>query len=184
MFIRTERLFLRPGWPEDIEELMALLRDDEFVRNMPIGRMPESVEDFRAYLSRPREKLLPNFFMYLRAAGGATLVGGIGLGRSDADVELGYWISHRFRGRGYAAEAVRAVLAQARALGHRRIVASHFTDNDSSVRVLEGAGFTRTGQTRMRHSHGRRGDAPAHIFAVELTEGVGDYDWQGSAITA
>lgn len=43
MFIRSERLFLRPAWPEDWAELHAVIDDVAVVRNLsarrgPIGR--------------------------------------------------------------------------------------------------------------------------------------------------
>ncbi|MDG2004006.1 MAG: GNAT family N-acetyltransferase, partial [Novosphingobium sp.] len=34
MFIRSERLFLRPAWPEDWEELYPLIADYDVVRNL------------------------------------------------------------------------------------------------------------------------------------------------------
>jgi len=168
MFIRTERLFLRPGWPEDMDELIDVLGDDEVTRNLAIVPLPADLEDTRSYLSQRREKLLPHFLIYLRTASGSPLVGGIGLGRDGRDVELGYWIARSQRGRGFAGEAMRAVLDQARLLGHRRIVASHFADNADSARVLESAGFADTGAIHCRYSAARRREAPARIFVANL----------------
>ena len=34
MFFRSERLFLRPGWPEDWDELTARIADPAIVRNL------------------------------------------------------------------------------------------------------------------------------------------------------
>lgn len=168
MFIRTERLFLRPGWPEDMDELLDVLGDDEVTRNLAVVPLPADLEEARSYLSQPREKLLPHFFIYLRTSSGSALVGGIGLGRNGHDVELGYWIARAHRGRGYAGEAVRAVLDQARMLGHRRIVASHFADNAASARVLQSVGFVDTGAIHCRYSAGRGSEAPARIFVADL----------------
>ena len=41
MFIRSERLFLRPGWPEDWTELFALIDDEAVVRDDPTTRRPD-----------------------------------------------------------------------------------------------------------------------------------------------
>lgn len=168
MFIRTERLFLRPGWPEDMDELLEVLHDDAVTRNLAVVPLPADLDEARNYLAQPRETLLPHFFIYLRTSTGSRLVGGIGLGRNGRDVELGYWIAHAHRGRGYAGEAVRAVLNQARALGHRRIIASHFADNAASARVLESVGFVDTGAIHCRYSAGRQCEAPARIFVADL----------------
>ena len=168
MFVRTERLFLRPGWPEDLDDLVEAFNDELMQRMFAGAALPRTRNAVREYLDRPRDPRLPHFFMYLRGAHGAKLVGGIGLGRSGDDVEVGYWIASGYRGCGYALEALRAVVDQARALGHRRLTAKHFADNDASVRVLEAAGFRDTGTAHMRYSAGRGEDVPAHLFVVDL----------------
>ena len=176
MFIRSERLFLRPGWPEDWEELLALLGDESVVRNLATTPWPYSADDARAFVSRPRERLLPHFFITLPGSHGAKLIGSIGMGRAGSDVELGYWIARDHWGCGYASEAARAVLRLAATLGHSRIVAHHFTDNPASARVLEKAGFKATGQTMLRYSLGRGGEAEAASYAALLGDTCGGDD--------
>lgn len=168
MFIRSERLFLRPAWPEDFEETFALINDEAVVRHLATAPWPYTIEDARAFLARPQEPLLPSFFVTLPAAQGARVIGSIGLGRDRDDVELGYWIAPAWWGNGYATEAARAVLNLARALGHRRVVAGHFTDNPASGRVLRKVGFRPTGEMRIRYSAGRGGAAPSLSYAIDL----------------
>jgi RimJ/RimL family protein N-acetyltransferase len=170
MFIRSERLFLRPGWPEDWQELLALINDEGVVRNLVTAPWPYTMSDAMAFVRREQERLLPHFFITLPTAQGARLVGSIGLGRDGDDVELGYWIARDWWGQGYATEAARAVLRLAAALGHRRIVAGHFADNPTSGRVLTKAGFRLTGERRMRFSAGRGAEAPGLSYAIELAD--------------
>ncbi len=172
MFIRTQRLLIRPGWPEDLDELLDLLSEDEIVQNLGVKEWPRSRADMQAMIARAREPRLPHFFINLRESNDTRLVGGIGLGRNDDEVELGYWIAPTYRGRGFAEEAVRAVLAQARALGHDRIVACHFADSVASATVLERAGFVRSGEVRERYSAGRDTVAPANVFIADLAKGL------------
>lgn len=163
MFIRSERLFLRPAWPEDCAEMIALITDEAVLRDVAAMQWPYTEEDARSFVARPHERLLPHFFITLPTAEGARPIGSIGLGKSGDDVTIGFWIGHRHWRQGYATEATRAVLGLARAIGHRRIVATHFADNFATTRVLEKTGFTRTGQMRLR-------DAPAITFAADLGE--------------
>jgi ribosomal-protein-alanine N-acetyltransferase len=172
MFIRTERLLLRPSWPEDLDELLELLSEDEIAQNLGVKELPRTREELQALLSRPRAPMLPHFFVNLRQSNATPLIGGIGLGRNGDEVELGYWIAKPYRGQGFAEEAVRAVLNQARAIGHRSIVACHFADSTASASVLEKAGFTRTGETRDRYSIGRGSVAPANVYVVDLAKGL------------
>ena len=171
MFIRSERLFFRPGWPEDWQELLTAIDDEEVVRNLATAPWPYTFEDAMAFAAREQEKMLPHFFITLPTAQGARLVGSIGLGRDGDDVELGYWIARAWWGQGFATEAVRAVLRLAAALGHRRLVASHFADNPASGRVLAKAGFLPTGERRPRFSQGRGAEAASLAYAIELGDG-------------
>jgi len=151
MFIRSERLFLRPGWPEEWEELLALVDDEQVVRNLARAPWPYTAEDARAFArmassGTERDRLLPNFFITLPGADGQRLVGSVGLNRDGEDTELGYWIGRPFWGRGVATEAVRAFLSEhepRRPLyGH---VAKH---NGASMRVLEKCGFKYVGENK------------------------------------
>lgn len=180
MFIRTERLFLRPAWPEDIDEMRQVLADDAVGGSMALARPQRLSAQLRAYFDGAQESRLPRFFINLRDDNGAKLIGCIGLGRSDADVELGYWIAGMHRGRGYAAEAVREVLALARALGHRRVVAAHFAENEGAARVLESAGFQPTSETRWRFSAYLGAEAPARLYVASLADKLFDLMGVGS----
>jgi RimJ/RimL family protein N-acetyltransferase len=175
MFIRSERLFLRPGWPEEWEDLLTLIDDEEVVRNLARAPWPYAAEDARAFAQfetngREQDRLLPNFFVTLPSGVGARLIGSVGLSMVEGEVNLGYWIGRPFWGQGFATEAARAVLSLARTLGHRRVVASHFADNPASGRVLRKLGFCPTGETRNRFSLGRGGEALACQLALTLGE--------------
>lgn len=168
MFIRSERLFLRPGWAEDWEELQALLGDETVVRNLANAPWPYTAEDARSFIAMPQDHLLPRFLITAPGADGARLIGGCGLSLLDGEVNLGYWIAQREWGRGYASEAAGAVLRIAHALGHRRVVASHYIDNAASGRVLEKVGFRRTGRVIERFSKGRGFASPTREYEVRF----------------
>lgn len=168
MFIRSERLFLRPGWPEDWLELLEAIDDEAVVRNLARAPWPYTADDARAFLNRQHDRTLPQLFITLPSADGAKLIGNVGLARTGEEVELGYWLARPFWGQGYATEAARAMLTVARTLGHRRLIAGHFTDNPQSGRVLRKIGFEPTGQRRIRYSEGRKGVGTAESYAIDL----------------
>ena len=168
MFIRSERLFLRPGWPEDWAEVLAGLGDEEVVRNLARQPWPFGEADARDFATRAQDRFSPHFLVTLPGAAGAQVIGGVGLGASGSTGELGYWIARRHWGQGYATEAVGAVIQIARAIGHRSLSAWHFLDNPASGRVLAKAGFRPFGEVCTRHSRARGGEAPALAYALEL----------------
>ena len=78
-------------------------------------------------------------------------IGGVGFhrGPSDGEVEIGYGIAPAARGRGYATEAVLALVDVARRQGLHAVVAETDDGNLPSERVLERSGFA-----RVRHVDG------------------------------
>lgn len=177
MFIRSERLFLRPGWPEDRRELFERIADEGVIRNLARAPWPFREEDAQQFLGGPRDPRQPMFVVTLPGACGAELVGSAGLhDGDDGRPEIDYWIARRFWGQGYATEASRALLRVAQALGHREITGYHFADNPASGRVLEKLGFRRTGKDRPRFSLGRGSAVPSIGWAIALEPGLGGDD--------
>jgi RimJ/RimL family protein N-acetyltransferase len=102
---------------------------------------------------RERPELL-GWFVYAVVAG-QKLVGHAGFhgppgrnARSDAEaVELGYTIFRLYRGRGYATEAARALIAWAREKhGIRRFLFSIAPANEPSLAIARRLGFTEIGR--------------------------------------
>lgn len=155
MFARTERLLLRPSWPEDAAELHRAIADEGIVRNLARAPWPYTADDAAQFATQAHDALYPSFLLMLRTHGAPRLIGACGLGNYDGGTELGYWISRPYWGLGFATEASRAVVNIAKAIGHKKLIASHFTDNPASGNVLRKLGFQNTGKTSVRHSNGR-----------------------------
>lgn len=175
MFIRSERLFLRPAWPEDAHDLHAAIADERVVRNLARAPWPYRPDDARASVARPQDRRHPALLITMPSARGSRLIGGIGLHEEAGRAELGYWVTPEVWGRGFATEAASAFLRLARTLGHRQIGARHFLDNPASGRVLEKLGFGRTGHVTERHSAGRGSVAPSCEYLLRL-DGSGNRD--------
>lgn len=169
MFARTERLLLRPGFPEDAPALAAAIADERIVRNLANAPWPYRLRDAEAYLAAPRDPVLPSLLITERTGEGPRLVGACGLGRRQSGaVELGYWIARPHWNRGFATEAAAALIAIARALRLSTLEASHFVDNPASGRVLEKLGFEPTGLIAPRLSCGRGQEAAARLFRLRF----------------
>lgn len=139
MFLRSERLFLRPGWPEDGDDLARLNAMD-----LPAGELPPrplAVELLDALVPLPEMRLYPQLCITRLRAGVVEIVGGIGIQPGGPCPALSVWIAPPFRGQGYATEAVRAILGLAAALGHRRIAARCNPREPAIRKVLTRSGF-------------------------------------------
>jgi RimJ/RimL family protein N-acetyltransferase len=169
MFARTERLLLRPIWPEDASALYAAIADEGIVRNLARAPWPYTAEDAAWFAGLEHSQMFPNFMLMLRTDGAPKLIGSCGLGEQGSEAELGYWIARPYWGQGFAAEAAKAVVGVAKALGHRKLVSGHFTDNPASGRVLRKIGFRPLGRVEQRYSAGRRQKVNCALFEMPLT---------------
>lgn len=154
--IRTARLEIRPAAPDDLDALWAYRRLPEVSRWL--GRAPDTREAFlETYLDPARlattlAVLLPD------AEGGAPSIIGdlmvrIADGWAQAEVadrakgteaELGWVLAPAHTGRGYAREAVSAVIDLCfGSLGLRRVHAGCFAVNEPSWRLMERLGMRR-----------------------------------------
>ncbi|QUL39204.1 GNAT family N-acetyltransferase [Erythrobacter sp. JK5] len=179
MFHRSERLLLRPIWPEDWQAIFGGIADQGVVRNLARAPWPYDESHAREFAARAIDPHQPRFLV--TRASDAVVVGCIGLDLIDEHpdaIEMGYWIARPYWGQGFATEAGRAVLDIAATLGHRKVVASHFLDNPASGRVLRKLGFEPTGRIVERHSCGRGGTAKTAEYTIELE---GDAVWQKRA---
>ncbi|MGH2600843.1 MAG: GNAT family N-acetyltransferase [bacterium] len=96
------------------------------------------------------------------------VVGAIGLDLAlpHRRAELGYWVGRPFWNRGYATEAVRAVIAFGfETLGLNRIWARHLTRNPASGRVMVKAGMRFEGILR---EHVIKWDRPEDLAAYSI----------------
>lgn len=171
MFHRSERLFLRPVWPEDWSALLPAIADEAVVKNLARVPWPYGAADARGFTSLPQHRRYPNLLITLPESG--EVIGGIGLSPGPDGAELGYWLARAHWGRGFAGEAARAMLLLARQLGHSGLVAHHFLDNPASGRVLARLGFRPTGASE-RFSLARGHKAPAVSLRLRLGDALED----------
>ncbi len=155
MFIRSQRLFLRPIWPEDWRELKAGADYDSLAQQLS----GMSVATGRNWQSAPPPREDPRCPRFLitrpdgiapgaesgtgleRGSESGRAIGCVGLVRGGEAVRIGYWIAPAHQRHGYATEAARAMLTLARVLGHRRIGAAQIINDPGAGRVLTKLGF-------------------------------------------
>lgn len=148
--IRTERLLLRPIVPADAAAMHAYKSDPDAVRYVPyepltLAEVEKRIATVWSTIRFTAEGDALGLAVENRETG--ELVGDIVLfwrSETDRSGEVGYIFDPRFAGRGYATEAVRALLALGfDGLGLHRITARLDERNTSSARVAERLGFRR-----------------------------------------
>ncbi len=117
--IRTERLVLRPFRESDYDDLfefLSQLEHDEFEGYPGITR-----ENGREHL---KYRIGSDAFYAVALKASGKVIGNITCASRDFEAcEVGYIINERYRGNGYAAEALAAVVARAFDEGAHRVYA-------------------------------------------------------------
>lgn len=151
--IETERLRLIPFEASDAPVIERLLNDKEIASNTrsvdypyPAGQAAIWIEIHSSKMEQGK-----SFVFGIRLKETDALIGGIGLevNHDDHRAEIGYWMGREFWNRGFATEAVLAMLEFGfETVGLHRIFAHCLTRNPASTRVLEKAGLEREGILR------------------------------------
>jgi RimJ/RimL family protein N-acetyltransferase len=167
--IVTSRLRLRRSRPEDAETISAYRTDPEVHRYQGWERTdPDGVRGEIEEMAR-RAPGAPGGWMQLSVEDRETgqLVGDVGLSPAEDDpgvIKIGYTMSPSFQGRGYATEAVRALVAYAfDTLGAEVVRAYASAENLPSIRVAE-----KVGMQLVERFERRSGDRVRHVVRYEL----------------
>ncbi len=182
----TRRLLLRRSRPEDAEAISAYRSDPAVRRYQGWDRTdPAAVRASIEEMAR-RAPGEPGgwvqFSVEERASG--RLVGDVGLSRVDGEpgvVKVGYTIAPEFQGRGYATEAVAALVRYAfETLGADVVRAYADAENLPSIRVAEKVGMRLVERLEHRYGsrvwHGRRFERRRGDPAPQRPSGAGRAD--------
>ncbi len=151
----TSRLILRPFGRADapaVQRLAGAAAVAEMTLNIPHPYADGMAEAWIATLGEAWRAGTAVTFAITTATDGLCGTIALRITREHDRGELGYWIGQPFWGRGYATEAVTAVLAFAfETLALHRVQASHLPRNPASGRVMQKAGMQREGLHRGRY---------------------------------
>lgn len=151
--VRTDRLWLRPARPDDGADLWRYRRLESVAEW--ISALPADERTFReSFVDSPR---FASMILVSRSADHTAIIGDLMLrvenawGQSEVadhaagtQAEIGWAFDPEHHGKGYATEAVAALLRIAfEGLGLRRVTAECFAANDASRRLMERVGMRR-----------------------------------------
>jgi RimJ/RimL family protein N-acetyltransferase len=143
--LETKRLVLRAPQLVDGKAVAALANDRRVAENTARIAYPYRLSDAEKWIGGANTE--PGTLTYLITLADDTVIGSCSLHIDDGPVpDIGYWLGNRYWGKGYATEAVRALIDHAFTdLGHKALQSSVRVTNPASRRVLEKCGFQWTG---------------------------------------
>ena len=143
----TSRLCLQPFRPEDQAALAEILTKEEIAKTYMIPEFAcweaavQLAERFRQ-LSLEETRVVYGIYLEDGLIGFANEVC-----REGNAVEVGYVIHPAHQNRGYATEALAALIAALFSMGFDTVRAGAFEENRASMHVMEKCGMTPTGET-------------------------------------
>lgn len=144
--IQTDRLIIRLAKPDDAEGIYSY-RSDTF-ENRYQGWFPESMEEVRNYLTNmpvTLDKADICFQFAILTKNDDCLIGDMGIvftGHENMQAEIGCTLNKDFQGKGYATEALTAMVNYLfTSLKKHRVIASIDPRNTPSIRLIERLGF-------------------------------------------
>jgi [ribosomal protein S5]-alanine N-acetyltransferase len=140
----TERLVIRPYSMGDLPAVIEIITHPEVFWWLPQRLDDEGAQRWlETEIREVEEQGTGTYAVVLRAD--QKVIGGVALKPRHLDtgceVEIGYHLGRRWWGRGYATEAARAMLAEARSRGLVRVTAFIYPDNVASRAVAERLGM-------------------------------------------
>lgn len=173
----TERLLLKPPSEDDADSIVAVASDWR-VAEMTLVPHPYGVRDALAWVERARESWqehgMGGLAVFTRC--GLAFIGGIGLRPTTfpGHASAGYWFCPSMWGRGYATEALRAVIRFGfERKNLERIEANHLLINPSSGRVMEKAGMGHAIRVDLAERDG-------HGLVPGITRYIHAHEWQAA----
>jgi RimJ/RimL family protein N-acetyltransferase len=165
--LATARLVLRAPRCSDVKAIATLVNDRRIAANTARIPHPYAIEDAEHFIAAVNKREGEACF--------AVTLDGAPIGICSVDLredgpELGYWLGVAYWGRGFATEAVRALIDYAFAdLEHETLISGARVNNPASRRVLEKCGFQWTG---VRLSRIRAINSAAPIDRFRLDRGL------------
>jgi RimJ/RimL family protein N-acetyltransferase len=142
--LETKRLALRAPRLEDAKTVAMLANDRRIAENTARIPHPYRLSDAESFIAGANKPGGDTLFLVTLRDG--TIMGACGLSGQDDAPELGYWLGVPYWGKGYATEALHALIDYAFVdLGHPALQAGARVTNPASRRVLENCGFQWTG---------------------------------------
>jgi RimJ/RimL family protein N-acetyltransferase len=142
--LETKRLALRMPRLGDAKTMVALANDRRIAENAARIPHPYKLADAENFISGANKG--PADAVFVITLRGDTVIGACGVTSLDDQAELGYWLGVPYWGKGYATEALHALIDYAFTdLGHEALNAGARVTNPASRRVLEKCGFQWTG---------------------------------------
>jgi RimJ/RimL family protein N-acetyltransferase len=165
--LATGRLVLRAPRRSDVKAIASFANDRRIAANTARIPHPYGIEDAEQFIAAVNKREGEACFVIMLEC---APIGVCSVDLREDGPEVGYWLGVPYWGRGFATEAVRALIDHAFGdLDHETLISGARVNNPASRRVLEKCGFQWTG---VRLSRIRAINSAAPIDRFRLDRGL------------
>jgi RimJ/RimL family protein N-acetyltransferase len=165
--LATARLVLRAPRRSDVKAIASFANDRRIAANTARIPHPYGIEDAEQFIAAVNKREGEACFVIMLEC---APIGVCSVDLREDGPEVGYWLGVPYWGRGFATEAVRALIDHAFGdLEHETLISGARVNNPASRRVLEKCGFQWTG---VRLSRIRAINSAAPIDRFRLDRGL------------
>lgn len=156
--IYTARLVLKQYEPEDRDRLVEMMLNSEISKYFMVPDYPEmkqyyELADKLILFSRPDNETHLEYGVYYDGV----LIGFVNdCGFDEEELEIGYVIHPDWQHRGFASEAVKAVIEELWKMGFQKVSAGFFEQNTASLKVMERCGMVLNGEVEEEEYRGEK----------------------------
>src|ERR1700722_1446407 len=165
--LATARLVLRAPRRSDVKAIASFANDRRIAANTARIPHPYGIEDAEQFIAAVNKREGEACFVIMLEC---APIGVCSVDLREDGPEVGYWLGVPYWGRGFATEAVRALIDHAFGdLEHETLISGARVTNPASLRVLEKCGFQWAG---VRLSRIRAINSAAPIDRFRLDRGL------------
>lgn len=140
--IVTDRLVLKNLTDNDKSEMISIVKDPKVYATYMLPDLNNEEEETKLFNRLRNLCSAKDHFVY------GIYLNNIVIGflndveKSEDGIEIGYFISSKHWGNGYATEAFKAVIQELFKMGYQKVYAGHFENNPASGRVMQKCGMS------------------------------------------
>lgn len=147
MYIKTERLELKPLSDSDRDNMIELLTNNEIKKTYMLPDFESEEQAEKLFLRLKEGSIAEKVYQVGVFLDGEVIGYANEVERDDDKIELGYMIHPKHHNQGYGTEMLKAMIEEMFARGFSEVLAGAFEENPASMRVMEKSGMTKLDKT-------------------------------------
>ena len=140
--IITKRLLLRSYRDEDQEDLIDIVKDPKVYQTYMLPDLHSKEEENLLFTKLKNLTLSDKHYTYGIFLNNQAIGFINDVSIDDDEIEVGYFLSSKEWNKGYATEALEALIKELFRVGFKKVIAGHFEGNTASGKVMQKCGMT------------------------------------------